>query len=1451
MNYNDEDDLELNNEPEENLSQDSRSMSNEAANTAKREIQKKLSKSVTKNAVKQSLVKALLPVLTWVLVFIIILIIIIGIVMFFITMPGMVMDKLKDLSISIGNKLEAFFGGDTTAQIQDQQVYDVLDYLEQMGYDLKGYGFLTDYVGESKDGVERNDEGKIKEAKSDFIYTYLVSDNYVYTIANFNQTNDLANNGHRILGAIVSVFQKVGNLFTNGQLGQFWGRGMISVYHESSIGVPGTYYGGFGDLIGWSGIKINIDEEKDEKTLQVRRGWGSGVKSFNLDGWTGRYGMPIDFLLSVHLATMMPDLAYDMVESFDTQIVMLLHKTGSYLEGTASYDPYIAYVKNHWYRDVYFVQTDREFVDYDYEYESVMKERWTLYETYPADDPERAGEYKLYEINDDGTYKTSGGEYILFDGTADEAEKNGVKVAKKAQTIKYSNNSQFEEIEWNKNSWGIWTAYKINSSGSLTQTGEGLRTETNPEIKKMFLNNRYFRYDGSVETAEVIDKLRENINPNTNYYGPVKGIGPDGNEVDYTSVTAVVDGETKKVEDFSGEVSLNQDSLNAFSMLENEHTLDADYIYRDFKELIVELGYFEKEELTDETPRLLQFIIPKISSYGYPIRSLDKRENEFGTMAHSKYDYKDFKAQDNTNNEIVIDGVLEDGKGNPLGATTTENKSDYTYARTSEVKKLSSIDNLENTSNADVLQNVGSANRSLVTDDFDDAGWSDTKAIVEQWVEKLNITTIGNYYTKGNEKEYEKFLDTLGGIFSRYGGKDKIGDGTGDALKDAGEYCYGLMNMLGFNYCAYTGGSDYDFGRCTMFGNNLSLDAYPNFGNSIPHHDHDGGLPKKIDDCMLKQRFVTNCNYTTDKVYYKAGLIGGENQPATTLSIDSMLNEYGGKPVFEISELHFGDLIQCYESNGNNSTNPADWTGWYHIMYVGEETEDTITIYQTGHDYTNDASWRVELKKNSPRSAMPAASGWVGIHVWDLEYPEKYEGYLGNEDVVSPVTGILLDYGTYTNEIDTISDTEYRENVDYKYKTESLLNKDRNNNVTTDQEIPVDKVGYAKILVLDKENYLKLEKSTNSKWKNNSLLTESNNFRDDLQKKEDIDSWSDIDKTVYGYKEYAELYDKYGISGYVIYIDGFKCSLPGDLNDGIVTNDKKIDWDYFEKVTPSNLNLDSKDKLKSLYEKDEEYKLSSKTETEKLNAETKIKDVASPSLYTDKLYFIKEGTVIGRTLTDKELLEDPAYRNKEFGTYEEIRENPDSEISVIGNYLRVIMRDLDGTVVENVEDYMKLDTPDDKNKRNLHLCDDYDVSDKTNFVTAEEFRIMFADRKNILDNTDAFIEMQEKYQVSAVFAACVTIIESGGGTAWAAIDPSTHNWFSIKGSYRGHSLNGWRSYPSFAAAVDDFGDLIANAPYYYKRNNFLVSQIGPIYCGEAWVEKVNAEMTFRYKKILK
>lgn len=747
---------------------DSSSISKMAQRQTNKKIEKTVKKAITKGAAKQSLLTAIGPILVWIFIILVIIIIIIGLVMFLITLPGMAMEKIKSLAKNVGDALGNFFGTDQTTDIEETDIYTTLDYLNQMGYDLKGWGFLTDYVGDAKDGVEKNDDGTISNAKSDFISTYLISENYLYTLKNKNHVTGDGEGG--LLNGILGLGQSLLSFLTNGQLSQYWSRGFISIYFDKELGEEGEFYQ---DHI-LSGDKITISASS--KTIEIKRGRGNNSMTYNLDGWVGRYGVPIDFLVSVHLATMMPDLAYDIATSFETELVLLLHKVGGgegdentaigyyktpsgdykayddFYNAAASgitswingwrvskkealnimkefgipspeectgpakkadgsepavdddddstdidlggkcsesgseatkacaacrehiqkiydylkvadvdkldvYQPYIQKVKDHWYRDVYFAtkKSEAEFVSYDYEYETMMKERWTLYETNDE------GEYVLYKADSEG--KTTNEKY---DGTAEEAEKEGIKVVKKAVMTDLNSDGNAEDLGWNEIA-NMLVAYeveeqsnssfdpvypdideseadyeikkdiyvKIVTTGNVVQTGEGQRKETNEKIKKMFLNNKYFVYDGTPKRAEIITKLRKD---NNIAYG---ALSEEKGDLDKTiTMQEGTEQKTYKVSDYASNVTLTEKSLSAFSMLENTHTLDADYIYRDFKELIVELGYFTKEELTDETPKLLQWLIPDLGSYGFPVRVLDKNENEEGTMIHSEGDYK-------------------------------------------------------------------------------------------------------------------------------------------------------------------------------------------------------------------------------------------------------------------------------------------------------------------------------------------------------------------------------------------------------------------------------------------------------------------------------------------------------------------------------------------------------------------------------------------------------------------------------------------------------------------------------------------------------------------------------------------------------------------------------------------------------------------------------------------
>lgn len=154
---------------------------------------------------------------------------------------------------------------------------------------------------------------------------------------------------------------------------------------------------------------------------------------------------------------------------------------------------------------------------------------------------------------------------------------------------------------------------------------------------------------------------------------------------------------------------------------------------------------------------------------------------------------------------------------------------------------------------------------------------------------------------------------------------------------------------------------------------------------------------------------------------------------------------------------------------------------------------------------------------------------------------------------------------------------------------------------------------------------------------------------------------------------------------------------------------------------------------------------------------------------------------------------------------------------------------------------------------------DYDVTDESIFITdknklieaIKSLGLSAKAQQNLVDNVDAFLEMQSTYHINAAFAISIAIAESSAGTNWAAIDPSTHNWMSIRGDYNGQSIDGWRNYPNFKEATLDFGNLVSGNTY-CGSGKTTISEIGAIYCpntedfpnqSDTWTSNTQTQMT--------
>lgn len=170
-----------------------------------------------------------------VIIVILIIIVLIGIIFFFITMPGSVVGKIGDAINSFRKTIDGFVNGDDYAKIMvtREHMIDAAEYLEQMGYDLKGYGFLTDdakcsltarrdknWKAKIKDWWNENDvndaltyknfstksleERKEEDPNGDFVE--------VYISLNESEALNKINNGEKLNKYIVLVKDSEGNV---------------------------------------------------------------------------------------------------------------------------------------------------------------------------------------------------------------------------------------------------------------------------------------------------------------------------------------------------------------------------------------------------------------------------------------------------------------------------------------------------------------------------------------------------------------------------------------------------------------------------------------------------------------------------------------------------------------------------------------------------------------------------------------------------------------------------------------------------------------------------------------------------------------------------------------------------------------------------------------------------------------------------------------------------------------------------------------------------------------------------------------------------------------------------------------------------------------------------------------------------------------------------------------
>ncbi len=285
---------------------------------AKKAVQagaKKAAATVAKLAAKLGL-GALPPVLIIVLI-IVAIIFIIGIISFFSIMGDMIIGKLKNFLQGVWDAIQTVTTGDQAdANINAEHVKNAASYLEQMGYDLVGMGFVkTEYNTTNKNEGEAwnkwyNENGELIEEKS-------ASNKKEDLIEREEDTTEDESEGEKSGAEQKDPIKKIKSEPIRKYL-----VAALRSYINGAYGGMVVQEGHEADGL-WNTVFDKIAFNSKEHTLTVTKG-DTHVK-VNLESWTAKYGMSFEFLVCLHLGTLAPEFVMDLAGDADNRVKVVVN----------------------------------------------------------------------------------------------------------------------------------------------------------------------------------------------------------------------------------------------------------------------------------------------------------------------------------------------------------------------------------------------------------------------------------------------------------------------------------------------------------------------------------------------------------------------------------------------------------------------------------------------------------------------------------------------------------------------------------------------------------------------------------------------------------------------------------------------------------------------------------------------------------------------------------------------------------------------------------------------------------------------------------------------------------------------------------------------------------------------------------------------------------------------
>lgn len=266
-----------------------------------------------------------LPIIIIIIVVILLIILIIGIFLFFQNMPGEILGKVKDVATNLGIAIRSRINGDST-NISKEDEIELAQYLENMGYDVEGYGFAdvtynesgndtygtTTSSGKAKNIVDITPDSKSKN----YLRNYMAADQSSYFKAQDN-----------VIGFFRALLDNIGSDSGTISTSADYSTGMIEIDDTGTILDSDAFVKNFGIV---SSLMKGATTTVKSHVLTIKN--GKYNYAFQLDGWTSKYGRPLELFLALHLSTMMPDLTSQIATSdkFSTKVHIGLEKTKLY-----------------------------------------------------------------------------------------------------------------------------------------------------------------------------------------------------------------------------------------------------------------------------------------------------------------------------------------------------------------------------------------------------------------------------------------------------------------------------------------------------------------------------------------------------------------------------------------------------------------------------------------------------------------------------------------------------------------------------------------------------------------------------------------------------------------------------------------------------------------------------------------------------------------------------------------------------------------------------------------------------------------------------------------------------------------------------------------------------------------------------------------------------------------